>query len=151
MPQIVHCGRSMMQDLAQIRQGVFDEIKRGSKNMLLRYKKAFEKISMGLLSFMPQEKDMKKLLETIHQYETNPEWHLFVWKEEEDFIGIIGVRVDETIGIIQHISVSPSHRGEGIGKEMIQTLPNILHTSSIQPSEEIKSFFEKCQIEKEED
>ena len=30
--------------------------------MLLRYKKAFEKIAMGLLSFMPQEKDVKKLI-----------------------------------------------------------------------------------------
>lgn len=119
--------------------------------MLVRYKKAFEKISMGLLSFMPQEKDVKKLLETIQQYETNPDWHLFLWKKEEDLVGIVGVRMNDTEGIIQHISVNPSHRGEGIGKEMVQSLPSILHTSSIQPSEEIKSFYEKCQIEKEED
>lgn len=119
--------------------------------MLLRYKKAFEKISMGLLSFMPQEKDVKKLLETIHQYETNPDWHLFVWKKDEDFVGIIGVRVHESNGIIQHISVNPSHRGEGIGKKMVHSLPSILHTSTIQPSEEVKSFFEKAQLEKEEE
>lgn len=119
--------------------------------MLVRYKKAFEKISMGLLSFMPQEKDVKKLLETIQQYETNPDWHLFLWKKEEDLVGIVGVKMNDTEGIIQHISVNPSHRGEGIGKEMVQNLPSILHTSSIQPSEEIKSFYEKCQIEKEED
>ena len=29
--------------------------------MLIRYKKTFEKIAMGLLSFMPSEKDLKKL------------------------------------------------------------------------------------------
>lgn len=119
--------------------------------MLLRYKKAFEKISMGLLSFMPQEKDVKKLLETIQQYETNPDWHLFLWKKGEDLVGIVGVRMNDKDGIIQHLSVNPSHRGEGIGKEMLQNLPSILHTSSIQPSEEVKTFFEKCQIEKEED
>lgn len=28
--------------------------------MLIRYKKTFEKIAMGLLSFMPNEKDLKK-------------------------------------------------------------------------------------------
>ncbi|WP_144511295.1 GNAT family N-acetyltransferase [Bacillus sp. FJAT-22090] len=119
--------------------------------MLLRYKKSFEKISMGLLSFMPQEKDVKKLLETIQQYETNPDWHLFLWKKGEDLVGLVGVRMKGTDGVIQHLSVNPSHRGEGIGKEMLQNLPAILHTSSIQPSEEVKTFFEKCQIEKEED
>jgi len=29
--------------------------------MLIRYKKSFEKIAMGLLSFMPEEKDLKKI------------------------------------------------------------------------------------------
>ena len=38
--------------------------------MLIRYKKIFEKIAMGLLSFMPSEKDLKKLQLTIKQYET---------------------------------------------------------------------------------
>ena len=33
--------------------------------MLVRYKKSLEKIAMGLLSFMPQEKDVKRLMETI--------------------------------------------------------------------------------------
>lgn len=28
--------------------------------MLIRYKKSFEKIAMGLLSFMPNEKDLKQ-------------------------------------------------------------------------------------------
>ena len=62
-----------------------DEIKRGSKNMLLRYKKAFEKIAMGLLSFMPQEKDVKKLIETIHQYETDPNWHFIPMEKRGRF------------------------------------------------------------------
>lgn len=118
--------------------------------MLFRYKKAFEKISMGLLSFMPQEKDVKKLLETIHHYETDPNWHLFLWKTEEDFVGIIGVEMQDSDALIQHISVSPSHRGEGIGKLMIKKLPSMLNAASFQTTEYIKPFFEKCKIEKEE-
>ncbi|MBD7945149.1 MULTISPECIES: GNAT family N-acetyltransferase [Psychrobacillus] len=118
--------------------------------MLCRYKKAYEKISMGLLSFMPNEKDLKKLLETIHQYESNPDWHLFVWKKDEDVVGIVGVRMEGTEGVIQHISVNPSHRGEGIGKNMVQTLSNILQTTTVKPTEEIKPFFEKCNADKEE-
>ena len=37
--------------------------------MLVRYKKALEKIAMGLISLMPQEKDINRLMETIHHYE----------------------------------------------------------------------------------
>ncbi len=33
--------------------------------MLVRYKKAYEKIAMGLLSFMPNEKELKKLQQTM--------------------------------------------------------------------------------------
>ena len=33
--------------------------------MLLRYKKTYEKIAMGLLSYMPGDKNVKKLQETI--------------------------------------------------------------------------------------
>ena len=61
-------------------------------NMLIRYKKSFEKIAMGLLSFMPNEKDLKKLQQTIKEYETNDQWHLFLWKENDDIIGLIGGR-----------------------------------------------------------
>lgn len=37
--------------------------------MLIRYKRSFEKIAMGLLSFMPGEKDVKQLQQTIKSYE----------------------------------------------------------------------------------
>jgi len=39
--------------------------------MLIRYKKSLEKIAMGLLSFMPEQKDVKKLQQIIHEYEKN--------------------------------------------------------------------------------
>lgn len=37
--------------------------------MLIRYKRSFEKIAMGLLSFMPGEKDVKQLQQTMKSYE----------------------------------------------------------------------------------
>jgi len=45
--------------------------------MLIRYKKAYEKIAMGLLSFMPNEKDLKKLQQTMKNYESEDNWQLF--------------------------------------------------------------------------
>ena len=85
--------------------------------MLIRYKKTFEKIAMGLLSFIPNEKDLKKLQQTIKEYETNDKWHLFLWKENDDIIGIIGAKEqDGQLLEVQHISVNPSHRMQGVGK-----------------------------------
>jgi len=117
--------------------------------MLVRYKKTGEKIAMGLLSFMPQEKDLKKLQETIHLYESNPNWHLFMWKKEEDFVGIIGVEAIDEICVIQHISVNPSHRGEGIGKEMVQSLSHFLPFKEVLSTEITKPFLDKCPAPKE--
>ncbi|WP_077326777.1 GNAT family N-acetyltransferase [Virgibacillus siamensis] len=93
--------------------------------MLIRYKKNMEKIAMGLLSFMPEGKDVKKLQQTIKEYETNPDWQLFLWKEE-DIIGAIGVKIEDEINaVVQHISVNPSHRNMGIGKKMIEEVEKI--------------------------
>ena len=91
--------------------------------MLIRYKKDFEKIAMGLLSFMPEEKrDVKKLQQTMKAYEENSNWQLFLWRDE-DILGAIGIRFeDDTHIIIQHVTVNPSHRNMGIGKKMIDAI-----------------------------
>ena len=63
--------------------------------MLIRYKKVYEKIAMGLLSFMPNEKDLKKLQSTMKRYETDEDWQLYLWKEDDDITGLIGVNVKD--------------------------------------------------------
>lgn len=113
--------------------------------MLVRYKKNLEKIAMGLLSFMPQEKDLKKLQESMHAYENNPHWHLFLWKKGDDYVGLIGVETsEEECLVVQHISVSPSHRGEGIGKEMVSKVTQLLPCNEVKAAEITKPFLEKC-------
>ncbi|MBO1915326.1 N-acetyltransferase, partial [Microvirga sp. 3-52] len=49
--------------------------------MLIRYKKTYEKIAMGLLSYMPGEHSVKELQETIQMYETEDDWQLYLWKK----------------------------------------------------------------------
>ena len=113
--------------------------------MLLRYKKSLEKIAMGLLSFMPGEKDVKKLKETITRYETDDQSQLYLWKTGEDFIGLVGVELDGDRVIVCHLSVNPSHRGEGVGKEMVAKLAAIMPGKTIVPTEATRPFLEKCQ------
>ncbi|GLO66484.1 MULTISPECIES: GNAT family N-acetyltransferase [Oceanobacillus] len=115
--------------------------------MLIRYKKNHEKIAMGLLSFMPEvKKDVKKLQQTIKDYEQIDHWHLHLWKEDDDVLGAIGVQIlDETSLVIQHISVNPSHRNSGIGQKMIREIQRIYGNKyEITPTEEIQNFFKKC-------
>ncbi len=46
---------------------------------------------MGLLSFMPTEKDVKTLQLTMKDYEAKDDWQLYLWKQNEDFVGIMGI------------------------------------------------------------
>jgi len=117
--------------------------------MLVRYKKTCEKIAMGLLSFMPQEKNLKKLQETIHTYENNPNWTLFMWKKDEDFVGLIGIETSDDACPVQHISVNPSHRGEGIGKEMVSKITQFLPCIEVKASTATKPFLDKCLTQQE--
>lgn len=115
--------------------------------MLIRFKKRFEKIAMGLLSFMPEEREVKKLQDTIQEYEENDDWQLFLWKEEEDILGIIGVYLNHRLktATVQHISVNPSHRNMGIGKKMVNGLKKYYNENyEVVPNELTDRFLQKC-------
>src|SRR5690625_4562080 len=112
--------------------------------MLIRYKKNMEKIAMGLLSFMPDGKDVKKLQQTIKEYETNTDWHLYLWKEES-VIGAIGIKIENDINaVIQHVSVNPSHRNQGIGKEMVKEIKRLYDEKyAVCANEDVQKFYTK--------
>lgn len=112
--------------------------------MLVRYKKSLEKIAMGLLSFMPQEKDVKKLMETMQSYEQNDNWQLYLWKENDEYIGIVGISSQDGVATIQHITVVPSYRGEGIAKKMLKELKNSGEYTEIRACAETEPFVNKC-------
>jgi riboflavin biosynthesis RibT protein len=117
--------------------------------MLIRYNKNYEKIAMGLLSFNPNEKDLQNLFTTINEYVTEPERQLFLWKEEEGFIGVIGVRIDGNQIELQHLSVNPSHREKGYGKLMVNALIELYPGKTLTANETTASFIEKCDIHRQ--
>ena len=113
--------------------------------MLIRYKKALEKIAMGLLSFMPNEKDVKKLTETIHSYENDDNWVLYLWKKNDEYVGIVGLVTDENnTATIQHVSVVPSYRGEGVAKEMLQEIGELGQYENVRATDETRQLVQKC-------
>ncbi|HEX6923011.1 MAG TPA: GNAT family N-acetyltransferase [Bacillales bacterium] len=116
--------------------------------MLIRYKQSHEKIAMGLLSFVPGEENLKQLRQTMNEYETNDDWRLFLWKEEDDITGIVGIRIlDEDTAELQHVSVNPSHRNQGLGKAMVRTLADLLGSREIVPNKRTRDFFEQCGLD----
>ncbi|WP_046173759.1 GNAT family N-acetyltransferase [Domibacillus indicus] len=115
--------------------------------MLIRYKKSFKKIAMGLLSYMPREKELRTLRETIEGYEADASRQLFLWRVDEDVVGVIGVAVNEAKAEILHIAVNPSFRDEGIGKEMIAAVTKLFSDRTVVSSESTNRFFKKCMEE----
>lgn len=116
--------------------------------MLVKYKKSCKKIAMGLLSLMPQEKKLQTLLQTIQMYEENPDWQLYLWKQEEDFVGVAGIETAGNRFIVHHLSVNPSHQSEGIGQSMIEKLQQMMQNREMAATEETAAFLEKCSCDK---
>lgn len=112
--------------------------------MLIKYKQSYKKIAMGLLSYMPEEKDVKKLQETVQQYEETDDWQLFMWKEDDDIVGVVGLRYTENGDIeLRHVCVNPSYRDEGIGKKMVQAVRGRLDQDLV-ASKETVQFLQVC-------
>jgi len=106
---------------------------------------SFKKIAMGLLSYMPNEKDLKHVQQTMQSYEELENWHLYFWKHETDFIGVIGVKeVDQTI-VVQHLALNPSYRNQGIGKEILKNIQQLYPDKVIVPTEATGKFIRAVQ------
>ena len=112
--------------------------------MLTKYKKLIEKIAMGLLSFMPGEHELKVLQQTMQKYEENPDWQLYLWKQGDDFVGLIGIEMAELTFIVHHVAVNPSFRKEGIGHEMVEKVQQLQAPRAMRTTEETKDFLAKC-------
>lgn len=99
---------------------------------------------MGLLSFMPQEKNLTNLRHTMLRYEKTPSWQLYLLKVNESYVGLIGVEVEEDDFTIHHISVLPSYRGEGYGLMMVEKLQQMMLKKEMKTTEETDEFLAKC-------
>lgn len=92
--------------------------------MLLDYKNTYEKITMGLLSFIPDFKDVTRLKFELDWYQQEENRKLFLWRGEEtqDMIAVIGVETGDELILLRHISINPSFRNEGISYKILEAL-----------------------------
>lgn len=92
--------------------------------MLLEYKNDYEKITMGLLSFIPDLKDVSRLQSELEWYQQEENRKLYLWRGEEtqDIIAVAGVEIGEELILLRHISINPSFRNEGISYKIFEAL-----------------------------
>lgn len=93
----------------------------------------------------PTPEKVKKILATYD----NPNNHLLGCFNEDNLIGLIGLQIRETHGIIKHIAVLKPYQKQGIGKALIKKTVNYwkLNTCEAETDEGEKGFYEKCNFE----
>lgn len=78
---------------------------------------------MGLLSLMPNLKEVSRLSTELEWYAAEETRCLFLWKNEAgDFCGIIGAEINAGVVMVRHVAVSPQYRGEGVSFAMLSAL-----------------------------
>lgn len=92
--------------------------------MLIDYKPDYQKITMGLLSLIPDLKETKHLTAELDWYLKEDNRHLYIWKSEEtgDMVGVLGVEEEQGLVLLRHIALNPSYRHEGITYKMLDAL-----------------------------
>lgn len=101
--------------------------------MLVPFKTDYEKITMGLLSYVPDLKETIHLTNVLDWYKQENTRYLYLWRSEEteDMCGVIGLEEEDDLIILRHIAVNPSYRQEGISYEMIEAISEKFENKSI--------------------
>lgn len=115
--------------------------------MLIQFKSDFEKIAMGLLSYIEDLKETSRLKEEIELYKEDDDRDLYLWKsnETDDFCGVIGIEKGDGMVLVRHISVNPSYRNEGIAGEMIDAVADEYQVNSLMSTLETSELVNKWQ------
>lgn len=83
----------------------------GGCSVLLKYRTDYEKVAMGLLSFVPTLKKIDRLQAELQWYQESDQRQLLLWKDlNQDFSGIVGVEFRPGFVIVELIALTPAVR-----------------------------------------
>lgn len=79
--------------------------------MLVRYRKDYQKIAMGLLSLLPDLRQGNRFMSEIN-WALDNEWPIYLWKDMDDshFIGIVILEIGDYYVLVRQLSFTPSER-----------------------------------------
>lgn len=94
--------------------------------MLVSYRSDYEKITMGLLSFIPELKPLTRLQKEMQWYLKSENRPIYLWRNEDDhFIGVVCCEVGHDYVLIRRLSFTPTNR---TGREIFALLTAINET-----------------------
>lgn len=93
--------------------------------MLVPYTGRYEKIVMGLLSYIPEFKEFSELTEEMDKI-NQQERKIYLWKEadSDNIIGLVGFdqHDDTDTLVVRYLSINPSFREEGRTYDLLTAL-----------------------------
>ena len=104
--------------------------------MLYKYKKDYQKIAMGLLSFIAELKDISRLQSELKWYDAEDNRNLYLWKDDSN----------DFVGIVRHITVSPAVRNEGVSFKILDDLQNLYSEKKIMGNIETTNLITKWEM-----
>lgn len=118
--------------------------------MLYKYKDSYKKIAMGLLSFIPDLKDISHLQTELDWYQKDASRFLYLWKNENgDFSGVVGFELVNKQVIVRHIALSPAERNEGVTYKILDELATLYPEAKMMGSLEIAAIITKWEKRKD--
>ncbi|HLR88659.1 MAG TPA: GNAT family N-acetyltransferase [Atopostipes sp.] len=115
--------------------------------MLVPYKSDFEKITMGLLSYIPDLKAPSRIEEELNWYNSQDNRQIYLWESEEtgNLIGLAGVEEEEDLVLLRHIAIDPSFRNEGLTYRILDELQSKYDSKNIVATLETATVISKWQ------
>lgn len=93
--------------------------------MLVPYIGRYEKIVMGLLSYIPEFKEFSELKEEMDKI-NQQDRKIYLWKEadSDNIIGLVGFdqHDDTDTLVVRYLSINPSFREEGLTYDLLTAL-----------------------------
>lgn len=79
--------------------------------MLVNYRNEYKKIAMGLLSFIPDLKDLDHLNTEMTWYLESDRRPMYLWRNDDDhLIGIVCLEIGDDYVLVRRLSFTPSDR-----------------------------------------
>ncbi len=118
--------------------------------MLIPYNGDYEKITMGLLSYIPHLKEPARLAEELGLYEADSSRTIYLWQNAEtsNLIAVVGVEEEEELILLRHIAIDPSFRNEGLIYKVLDSLVEKVDGKSIVGTLETASIVSSWQKRK---
>lgn len=117
--------------------------------MLVEYKSDYQKIAMGLLSFVPDLKDTQRLISEMEWYQKEGSRRLFLWRSQEtnDLVAVIGIEEEDAVVLMRHIAINPSYRNEKLSFKILDAVSEQFAPKKISGTLETVSLVTKWQQE----